>query len=246
MICQNCQKEVDNDLVFCTECGARLHETISNAQTVIIPDSVVTKTSHPVPKPKSNLIWIALIVALIALPASLGIIFLIYKNLSNQQVSNKPANNSANTANRKTPNQNKTVNTPVNISNTDWTNTNSKVTNENTEKESPKPPKVIIDERINIYADSSIAFPFTVDEQAKIIGKTEIVNGEKFAGYVFLQEVYDEHQVNPNFKVFSFEGDQVEQFLPKGNYVLVFADSDGKGVSLQTKFTLTPQDSDKN
>ena len=246
MICNNCQKEVDNDLVFCTECGARLHETISGSQTVIQPESVVTKVSQSTPKPKSNLKWIALIVALITLPASLGIIFLIYKNLSNQQVSNKPANNSANTANRKTPSQNKTANTPVNISNADWTNTNSKVTNENTEKESPKPPKVIIDERINIYADSSIAFPFTVDEQVKIIGKTEIVHGEKFAGYVFLQEVYDEHQVNPNYKVFSFEGDQVEQFLPKGNYVLVFADSDGKGVSLKTKFTITPQGSDKN
>lgn len=55
MICQNCQATVDNDLIFCTNCGERLPETKSESQTVLLKDSVVTKTSiEKPPKPSSN------------------------------------------------------------------------------------------------------------------------------------------------------------------------------------------------
>jgi predicted amidophosphoribosyltransferase len=33
MICQNCQATVDNDLIFCTECGSRLTQNWNNAQS---------------------------------------------------------------------------------------------------------------------------------------------------------------------------------------------------------------------
>lgn len=248
MICQNCQAEVDNDLVFCTECGSRLHQTISNAQTVVMPESVVTKVSETIPQKKSSsLKWVALavgIVVIIAVPASL---FIAYFALNkNNSVSNKSSNNSS--INKKTSNQNKTANV-VNKQNseTDWSNkTQNKESNVLLK---PKETK-IIDEQINVDANSNIAFPFKVREgMVKLDGETEILNGDQFEGFVFLQEVYDENGVNPNKKIFSFDTDKAEQYLPKGNYVLVFVNGDGKGVSLKTRFTLTPQDSaeaDKN
>ena len=45
MICQNCHSEVDNDPVFSTNCGARLHETVSQMPTAALNDSVATKDS---------------------------------------------------------------------------------------------------------------------------------------------------------------------------------------------------------
>ena len=84
------------------------------------------------------------------------------------------------------------------------------------------------------------------EENVKIIGEVEIVNGEQYEGYVFLQEIYDEKSVNPDYQMFGFDSYQsksakIEQILPKGDYVLVFANKDGQGVSLQVKFSQTPQ-----
>lgn len=246
MICQNCQAEVDNDLVFCTECGSRLHQTVSNAQTVVMPESVVTKISETIPQKKSSsLKWIALVVGIvvvIALPASLIIAYFALSN-PNKTVANKSANNTS--ANKKSSNQNKTANVVTNQPNSanDWSNKTQNNSNENVSLK-PKETK-IIDEQINVDAGGNIAFPFKVREgMVKMVGETEILNGDQFEGYVFLQEVYDENGVQPDKKVFSFDSDKSEQYLTKGNYVLVFVNGDGKGVSLKTKFTLIPQDSD--
>lgn len=251
MICQSCQAEVDNDLVFCTECGSRLHQTISNAQTVVMPESVVTKVSESIPpKKSSSLKWVMLaigIVVVIAVPASLLIAYFALSN-SNKSVANKSPNNSS-SANKKPGNQNKPANVISNDQNSanDWSNKSQN--NESNVSLKPKETK-IIDEQISIDADGNIAFPFKVREgMVKMVGETEILNGDQFEGYVFLQEVYDENGVDPDKKVFSFDSDKAEQYLTKGNYVLVFVNSDGKGVSLKTKFTMTPQDSadsDKN
>ena len=243
MICQNCQAQVADDLVFCTECGSRLHETVSEEKTVVMPESVVTKVEEAKPRPTLKIATI--IVGVIALLTVLGVGALMFFNpFAAKPVSQNTTPKPTKTPTPKPSNQNKTANLPANNSNTnaDLTNVNTNnSSNENTEKEPPKLKKIVVDERINIYADSSVAFPFTVDEEAKIVGKTEVLQGEQFEGYVFLQEVYDENGVKPEMKVFSFESGDVEQVLPKGNYVLVFANNNEKEVSLKTKFTQTPQ-----
>lgn len=255
MICQNCQTEVANDLVFCTECGSRLHQTISDAQTVIMPESVVTKaTAPPIEKPKSNFKWLAIVLGIIVaivIPLSLIITYFAL-NSTKPNANNKPINSST-TTNRKANNQNKTANSLVNNLNSanNWNlNDKSNNTNENTNSNvSLKASETkILDERVNIDADGHIAFPFKVGGDIKIVGEVELLDGEQYEGFVFLQEVYDEHSVDSTYKMFSFDVNQgktaqVEQFLPKGNYVLVFSNSDGKGASLKAKFTQIQQSS---
>lgn len=243
MICQNCQAQVADDLVFCTECGSRLHETISSEKTNLMPESVVTRVEET--KPNSTLKIATIIVGILALLAVFGVAALmIFNPLATKPVSQNTTPKPFRTPTPKPANQNKTANLPANNSNTnaDSTNVNTNnLSNENTEKEPPKLKKVVVDEKINIYADSSVAFSFTVDEEAKIVGKSEILQGEQFEGYVFLQEVYDENGVKPDFKMFSFDTGDVEQVLPKGNYVLVFANNNENEVSLKSNFTLVPQ-----
>jgi hypothetical protein len=243
MICQNCRTEVADDLVFCTECGSRLHETISSQKTVIMPESVVTKVEEV--KPKSTLKVATIIVGIIALFTVLGVAALMFFNpFAAKPVSQNTTPKPSRTPTAKPVNQNKNANISANNSNAnvELTNVNSNISeNANANKEPPKLATVIFDDRINLYADSSSAYSFTVrDDLVKIEGEAEILSGEQFEGYVFLQQVYDEHGVKPEMKMFSFETNKVQQFLPKGDYVLVLANSDGKGVSLKGKFTQTP------
>ena len=243
MICQNCQSEVADDLVFCTECGSRLHETVSSVETVVMPKPPVTQTDEL--KPNKTLKIATIIVGIIALLTILGLAaIMVFNPFSQKPVAQNTTPKPSKTSTPKPANQNKNANVIANNSNANdnLANVNSNTsTNENTAKEPPKLAEVILDDRLNIYADSSVAYSFTVDDDlAKIVGSAEITRGEQFEGYVFLQQVYDENQVNPDKKIFSFETGQVEQYLPKGDYVLVLANSDGKGVSVNAKFTMTP------
>lgn len=255
MICQNCQSEVDNDLVFCTECGSRLQQTISNAQTVIMPESVVTKvTTNQPEKPKSSFKWLAIVLGIIvaiAIPISLIIAYFALN--SSKSNSNKTPVNSSTPSNKKPNNQNKPANSLANNTNSsnNWNqNANLEANSENNNSNvSLKASETkILDERVNIDADGHIAFPFKVGGDIKIVGEVEILEGEQYEGFVFLQEVYDEYSVDSTYKMFSFDINQgktaiIEQYLPKGNYVLVFTNNDGKGASVRAKFTQIQQSS---
>src|SRR5262245_60806691 len=122
MICQNCKAEVEDDLIFCTNCGERLFETTNQAQTVLLNDSVVTKPSVKAsPKPPSKLKWLALIVSLVAIPATLFGVYLLI-NSNNRQVSqNLSKPNTPISTPRKT-NSNKNANADITDKNTNSTN----------------------------------------------------------------------------------------------------------------------------
>lgn len=249
MICRYCRRQVDNDLVFCTECGARLFEANTEENpTVLITESVVTQQKTIEPSKKSNLKWIALIIAIIALPVSLGIAYLIISNQSTQVADNKPTN-SPTPSNRKTTNQNKPNNVAANNANAEnpANNLTSNIanSNENSNSDSDKNAEKIIDERLTLYAVSDAAFSFMVTaENAKIIGNVEILQGDSYEGYVFTQEMYDQHHTDPTYKMFSFgesKKDEVEQYLPKGNYVVAFVNKNSKDVIIQAKFSQIPQ-----
>lgn len=236
MICQNCQTEVDNDLVFCTNCGARLHEKITETPTVMLDDSVVTKLSAVAPAaPKNNLKWIALIIALIAVPCSLVVAYLLLKHKDQPFAQNinqpiKPVFSPTRTAEI---NQN----ISSNKANGENFNSNTSASNQNNNSASLFAGDAIMNERIEISPNSNYAVPFKIEEEsAKIAGDIRLVQGEPIVGYVFFKEVYEEHYVDPNYKVFDFnvaKDSSIEQTLPGGDYVLIFVNQTQKSAMIQ-------------
>ena len=236
MICQNCQAHVDDDLIFCTNCGERLFDT--NAQTVLMNDSVAAKTpAEKAKKSSSKIKWIALIVALIAIPASIFGVYLLMNSSKNSQISqnvNKP-NSPVQSPTRKTySNQNSKANAPN-------TNANSVNTNLNENTAIPKNKSEIMNERIEIAPKSNYAVPFKVtDETVKIVGKVEVLEG-KIKGFVYFQKMFDEHFPDEIYKVFSFDGAKqidVNQTLVKEDYVLVFVNDGEKSAVIQGNFSV--------
>jgi len=241
MICQKCRTEVDDDLIFCTNCGERLTNSQTETQTVLINKPVPTQpnANSPSPKPSSNLKWVALIVALMAIPASIFGVYLLTKS-NNQQVSqntNKPNTPTA-TPTRKT---NTNQNSNANRANTNANAANANV-NANTNSTNPKDKNEIMNERIEIAPKSHYAVPFEVEtETAVIIGKVKILQGEKFDGYVYSQTMYDNHFPDTTYKVFSFEGEKntdVNQTLVESDYVLIFVNKSEKPLVIQGNFSL--------
>lgn len=241
MICGNCRTDVDNDLIFCTNCGVRINETWSKLTS---SNSIETKvfTQQQLPKGASNIKWIALIIALIALPTSLffGYIFLKKDSPQTAQNSNKSTNiNPAPT--RKPANKSTNAATPtnqnINSANTETNSANSNLNN----LEDSKTNEIKID-RLEIAPQSHTACPFEIDsDTAKIIGKIKISDGENLLGYVYTQEAYDEHFPDPIHKMFSFEGDKniaIEQTLLKGKYVFVFINETEKNVVIEGNFEI--------
>ncbi len=258
MICQNCQNEVDDDLIFCTNCGERLFQPKSDAQTglikdsakqtavenpvetVFMNDSVVTQTAiEKPPNQSSNFKWIALIIALIAIPASIFGVYLLTNSTKPQaaQNTNKPKT-PAPTATRKA---NANQNSNANLSNTNANPANANI-NTNTNTPTPTAKTEIMNERIEIEPDSSYSLSFEVtDETAKIVGKVKVLEGEKIDGFVYLQKSYDEHFPDDTYKIFSFSGAksaETNQTLVKENYVLVFVNDSENSVVIQGKFSL--------
>lgn len=237
MICQNCQAQVDDDLIFCTNCGERLFET--NAQTVLMNNSVAAKTPVETPKKSSSKIkWIALIVALIAIPASIFGVYLLMNAAKNSQISQNvnKSNLSAQSPTRKARNnQNSNANVPN-------TNANSANSNPNENTPTAKNKREIMNERIEIAPKSHYAVPFKVtDDTVKILGEVEVLGGEEIKGFVYLQKVFDEHFPDEIYKVFSFDGKKeidVNQTLVKENYVLVFVNDGEKPVVIRGKFSV--------
>ncbi|HSK73967.1 MAG TPA: hypothetical protein VK892_19870, partial [Pyrinomonadaceae bacterium] len=184
MICQNCQAQIDDDLIFCTNCGERL--SVPNAQTVLMNNSAVKANETPQKSP-SKIKWIALIVALIAIPVSIFGVYLLMNASKNSQNVNKP-NSPVQSPTRKTyTNQNSNENVSS-------ANANSANTNLNENASTPKNKSEIMNERIEIAPKSNYAVPFRVtDETVKISGKVKVLEGEKIKGFVYLQKVFDEH-----------------------------------------------------
>jgi flagellar basal body-associated protein FliL len=236
MICRNCQAQVDDDLIFCTNCGERLSGT--NAQTVLMNDSVVTKTAKETPqKSLSKIKWIALIIGLIAIPVSIYGVYLLVNASKHSQITqnvnkpNPPAQ-SPRKANNKQISNEKVSNTNANSANTNL--------NENTS--TPKNKSEIMNERIEIAPKSNYALPFKItSETAKITGKVKVLEGEKIKGFVYFQKEFDEHFPDEIYKVFSFDGAKeidVNQTLVKENYVLVFVNDGEKSVVIRGNFSV--------
>lgn len=239
MICENCRTKIDNDLIFCTNCGARLSETLSNfhASEKTAPK---LSTAQTPPDSSTNLKWVALIIALITLPVSLFIGYLFWLNKTPLEIKNsnksettkvsptkKPVNRSDNAANSANITSN-SVNSETNLANTNITSPDSPQTN------------TITIERLEIAPNSHTAYPFEVENNTAVItGELKVLQGGQILGYVYTQEAYDEHFPDPIHKMFSFEGAKtinIEQTLIDGKYVLVFINENENSVVIEGKF----------
>lgn len=239
MICQNCNARVDDDLIFCTNCGER--QIVPTAQqTVSMNDSVVTKAVNAKPPSSSNIKWLALIVALVAIPASIFGVYLLTNSQKNSQVAQNvnKSNSAVPTPTRKAEtNQNSNANvSTANSSNGVWENTNSEnsnVSNSNSKTE-------VMNERIEILPKSSYAKSFTIEGDTKtFLGRVELLQGETYKGFVYLQTQYDEHFPDELYKMFIFgeekKSDVKSRLIPE-NYVLVFVNETDKPIVIQGEF----------
>lgn len=242
MICQNCGARADDDLIFCTNCGVRL--IVPTAQTVSLNDSVVTQTANAKPpKSSSNLKWLALIVALIAIPASIFGVYLLTNSRKNSQVSqniNKPTLPVPTSTRRAETNQNS--NTNISNANTSNENTNSANTNQSENASTPKAKTEVMNERIEIAPKSSYAKSFTIEGDTKtFLGKVELLQGETYKGYVYLQSQYDEHFPDELYKMFIFgeeKKSEIKSRLIPQDYVLIFVNETDKPIVIQGNFWL--------
>ncbi len=234
MICQNCQTKVDDDLIFCTDCGERLFHTKSEPQTVLMNDSVITKsTIEQPPKQSSNFKWIALIVALIAIPASIFGVYLLTNSKQVAQNTNKTKTPSPTATRKATANQNSSENI---------SNTNANTTNAETNSATHQYKTEIMNERIEIYPDSHYSMSFEIGkENTKLVGQAKLLEGEKITGFVYLQKSYDEYFPDPTYKMFSFEGRKTAEInatLVENEYVLIFVNDTDKPMIIQGNFSV--------
>lgn len=247
MICQNCHTEVDNDLIFCTNCGERLFQPQKAEPTVLINEPVLTEPTIVKPvkpvKPSSNLKWVALILALVAIPASIFGIFLLrsqYRQVTVNTTSNKTP--TATPTRKANTNQNSNANAVnANKANTNATNANSNDTPDRQE---------VMNERIEIAPKEHYAVPFEIEQStARLKGKVNVLEGDKVEVFVFIKSVFDEYSIDPVHKVSSFEtrkSEDSDQVLVEEDYVLVFVNKTDKPLVIQGKFNIEPVDDAKN
>ncbi len=238
MICQNCGAQVDDDLIFCTNCGERL--SVRNAKTVLIHDSVVTQNpAGNLPKKNSsNLKWLALIVALIAIPASIFGVYLLVDNSKTLMVSqNIDKSNS--------PVQTPTREAKTNQhSNFNLSNVNANSDNEKPEinASTPKNKIEVMNERIEIAPKSHYAKPFKIEgDTATFLGKAELLQGETYKGYVYLQSQYDEHFPDELYKMFIFgeeKKSEIKSRLIPQDYVLIFVNEGDTPITIYGNFSI--------
>lgn len=240
MICQNCGAQVDDDLIFCTNCGDR--QVVPTAQTVSLNDSVVTKVSNAKPpKSSSPLKWIALIIALITIPVTIFGIYLLMFRPNYSQVSQAQQNVNKTNSPVPTPTR-KTETNQISNANISNENINSENTNQN-ENVSTSTTKIeVMNERIEILPKSSYAKSFTIEGDTKaFLGKVELLQGETYKGFVYLQSQYDEHFPDELYKMFIFgeeKKSEVKSRLIPENYVLVFVNETDKPIVIQGNFWL--------
>jgi len=235
MICRNCQAEVDDDLIFCTNCGERLFEPREDTPTVLMTEPIYKTHAGAKPqKTSSRLKWLAFILALCAIPASIFGVYLLMNVQNHPPVSrntNKPNTPNPTPTRRSNTNQNANANT---------TNANRANTNANTNSTNKTGKIEIMNERIEIAPQSDYARPFEVkQETAKFTGKMTILQGEKIDGFVYLKQTFEENFPDKTFKMFSFGNSfEVRQTLVKENYVLVFVNDTDKPTTILANFSL--------
>lgn len=241
MICKICQSNVDDDLIFCTNCGARLFQPNDETPTVIITEPRPTTPETVKQQKSSNLKWVALIIALIAIPASIfGILLLQSRNRQAALNTSKPNPPTA-TPTRKPSNANQNSNANLSNANANKANTTA---NANWTVNSKKID--VMNERIEIAPKEHYAVPFEIEApKARLKGRVTVLQGDKVEVFVYIKSEFDSYFPDPVHKVSSFEtgkSEESNQVLVEQEYVLVFVNKTDKPLTIQGNFDLQPMD----
>lgn len=224
IICQHCQTSVDDDLIFCTNCGQRLFQPMPEAETVVQPR---TEPTNQIKKSSAARVAAIAVAALFLVSVSGVAIFLYLRSQPSPVASNSKSPTPK-------PSAKKSASTP------------KPVVNATASTPSPSPERetdieTVMDDRIQIAAGEHYARAFEVtDETMKISGRIK-VSGGKVNGFVFPQDAYDEHFLDPTYKTFSFDSEaspEFEQTMVSGDYMLVFVNDTENDIAVEGKVTL--------
>lgn len=261
MNCPNCHTQVDNDLIFCTNCGQRLMQSQAETPTVVNPKKAETSSvgnpntlgqPNTVPEKSKRWIWALLSLFILGISALIFFSVFIYRvGNSGDTVANTKSKPTATV--EKTPALNENENNKSNLVNNNaniaasanTANTNS-IANANPDSDK-QTPKDIFNEQIELGAGEHKTVDFTVDVNGltKIVGKVETLNGESMNLYVYTKDGYKMYFPDTTYKLFDYDGKliNVEQVLHvKDEYALVFLNKNDKPISVKGKISLEPYD----
>lgn len=230
MICPNCKSAIDNDLVFCVQCGARLTGNFTNRQ-IQTPTQPTIAFSNP-PKRKLPWLWISLgLLLFVGLLTSSGILyFFLRKNVETEKTA-APIEG-----------KNSPRNSPISDTNQ---NINSSVSEKNAANaHSSAGEKIIVDETLTVAENDHKAFPYQITNDSTMLrGQAELIKGEKFKMYVLLKEAYDKFIADSTYAVNEFEGKRdkvlkVNEFTAADKYVLIIENKTDKPISVKIKMFL--------
>ncbi len=209
--------------------------------TVLIAEPRATTPETVKPQKSSNLKWVALIIALVAIPASIFGIFLLQSR--NRQVALNSSKKTTPTATptRKPSNANQNSNANVSNANANKTNSNANA-NSNV-----SPEKIeVMNERIEIAPKEHYSVPFEIESpKARLKGRVTVLQGEKVEVFVYIKSEYDSYFPDPVHKVSGFEtakSEESNQVLVEQEYVLVFVNKTDKPLTIQGNFDQQPMD----
>lgn len=231
MICKNCQASIDDDLIFCVNCGIRLVGGLDTNRGMpaqpTVPFSIVQKKRNP-------LILIAVISLLCVgvVATFLGIIVWL------KPFSGNETRKSASSA------ENNDADYPKSAGNS---NADSNAFNKNqssNEKAATDEEKTIVDETLTINKNEHKAFPYQITDNSTMLrGQAELLEGESFRGYVLLKEAYDTFLADPSYKVIGFSGKRgeivkINEFTSADKYVLIIENKSSQPINLKIKLFL--------
>lgn len=235
MICPNCKAVIDNDLVFCVQCGMRLTGNFTQPQLQTPTQPTVAFSNQP--KRKFPWLWVSLgSLFFVGLIASSGVLYFLLKKNAEAQKTSVPI---------------EAKNTPYNPATVSNINQNTTLPDREqtaANANSPKDENIIVDETITVEKKDHKAFPFQIKNDSTMLrGQAELIEGEKFKAYVLLEDAYDKFMADSTYAVNEFDGKRgeivkVNEFTTADKFVLVIENKEDKPIVLKINMFLKKTD----
>lgn len=236
MICKNCQAIVDNDLIFCVNCGSRL---IGGAETNRgIPAQPTIAFSVP-QKKRNHLILIAVIplLGIAVLATILGIIAWLPASSKNETRKDNSLPEKSTNADYPKNGEDRGAESDS-LNNPPASNAKTAINGE----------RIIVDETLTIGKNEHKAFPYQITDNSTMLrGQAELLEGENFRAYVLLKDAYDTFLADPTYEVYGFKGKRgeiikINEFTSADKYVLVVENKSVQPISLKIKLFLKEEE----
>jgi hypothetical protein len=216
MICPNCHNAIADDVSYCVYCGAQFPQVtpIPPVQPQVTEQLPPVYTQPVIIERDSGKSWkyVALVTALVTLPVSLLIGYLILRSLQPKNppplANNRPLVKTPTPAPKPTP-------TPYE----DWKN-----------QVAPEEKRtLLIDDQFEVAANEHRGISFNIEtENGRLVGGFRVTKGPDINFFVYPADAYEQYPTN-GLKPVHLEGSRnkkLNERLPKGDYVLVFENAE--------------------